>query len=186
MALIAAGHAVTAIDASPGMVAECRRRGVAAEVCTLADAPARFGPRFAAVLLDFGVLNCLPELRGFAAAIEGLVAPGGFVAAVWMSRSCPAETVARLRRGQRPRRGRPEAQVSGVAIPLTWWSSDEVARSLGPTWDIVHREAIGLLNPPPDVGGAPSRLTRWEPYFAGLPGLRDRGDHTLLILRRSL
>lgn len=184
VALRACGYAVRGVDASPGMVREARARGVDAEVGSWAEA-ARLGGGHDAALSDFGVLNCAPDLGGPAAALAALVAPGGWAFLVWMSPRCPRETLARLARGQRPRRGRPTAQVAGVSVPLRWWTVAEVTAALHPAFTVEHVEAIGLLDTAPDLGGRPGRLTRWEPALAALPGLRTLGDHTLLVARRA-
>lgn len=184
VALAAAGHRVTAIDASPAMVERARARGVAAEVLSLEEAGARFGASFDAVVSDFGVLNCLSSLAPVARTLSAVLRPGGVAALVWMSRHCPVDSLACLARGRAPRRGRAEATVQGVKVPLQWWTAAAVAAALGPDFQVVRREAIGLLDPPPDVGGRPRRRTRVEPHLARLPGLRDLGDHTLLLARR--
>ncbi len=184
VALAAAGHRVTAIDASPAMVERARARGVAAEVLSLDAAGARFGACFDAVISDFGVLNCLPSLAPLSRTLSSVLRPGGVAALVWMSRHCPVDSVACLARGRAPRRGRPEASVRGVKVPLQWWAAGDVEEALGREFQVMRQEAIGLLDPPPDVGGRPRLRTRLEPYLARLPGLRDLGDHTLLLARR--
>lgn len=179
-ALSAAGLRVVGIDVSPGMVALARARGVAAEVGSWAEAPARLGGGHDACLSNFGVLNCLDSLGGLGAVVRALVRPGGHVVLVWMSRHCPAETVACLARGRRPRRGRPEADVRGVRVPLRWWSVAEVVAALGPGVTVRRVEALGLLDAPPDLGGRLGRRSAAEPWLSGWPGLRHLGDHTLL------
>jgi hypothetical protein len=69
-------------------------------------------------------------------------------------------------------------------VPLTYLSARDVVAAL-PAFDLVHREALGALVPPPDLGGRPGWRTRVEPYVAAWPGLRDAGDHSVVVLRRS-
>lgn len=185
--LLAAGFGVAGIDASEGMVAAARSHGVDARFGRVEEASARLGGGFDTALCNFGVLNCLTTvsaLSALARELALLVRPGGTAVLVWMSRHCPADTTARLLRLQRPRRGRLSAQVSGVRIPIAWWSARDVQRVLEHDFSVVSLEAVGLLDPPPDVGGRPGRRTAFEPWIAQLPGLRRLGDHTLMVLER--
>lgn len=185
--LLAAGFAVAGIDASPGMVAVARSRGVSASFGRMDEASALLGRGFDTVLSNFGMLNCLTTaeaLAAFGRELSHLLRPGGTAVLVWMSRHCPADSVARLLHLQRPRRGRPFAQVSGVRIPIAWWSVQDVQRVLEPDFSVISVEAIGLLDPPPDVGGRPGRRTTFEPWIAALPGVRHLGDHTLMVVGR--
>ncbi len=181
--LAAAGRFMRVADVSPGMVRVARSRGVDAVVADLADAPAVLGGGHDAVLANFGVLNCLPSLDGLGERVNGLVAPGGHVVLVWMSRHCPVDTLACLVRGRRPRRGRPSAEVGGLTVPLRWWSVAEVRAALPQGAEVLAVEAIGLFDPAPDLGGRLGRRSVWERRVATLPGLRALGDHTLLHAR---
>ncbi len=173
------------LDVSGEMVARSRAHGVDAVAAPLQDAHLALGGDYDAVLCNFGVLNCLPSLEPLAAAIGGILRPGGQVFLVWMSRHCPADSLARLRRGLLPRRGRRQANVSGVEVPLRWWSVGEVVTALGPAFRVRGIEAIGLLDPPPDVGGTLGWRSAAEITVALLPGLRHLGDHTLVHAVRS-
>jgi SAM-dependent methyltransferase len=182
--LEALGHAVVAVDASPGMVAEARRR--AADVRQgdldaldplLAEAP------FDGALSNFGAINCLADLSGFGRSLAALLRPGAHAVLVVINRWCPAEDLALLARGRRPRRHVSTVDVAGHAVALRYLAGADVVRAL-PGFDVVHREALGALMPPPDLGGRPGRRARVEPWVAGWPLLRDLGDHSLLVLRR--
>ena len=182
--LAAAGCSVIAIEPSAGMRRVALERGVLARAGSFADAPALAGPGHDRVLLNFGVLNCFLSLDLLGPTLTALLRVGGRAVLVWMSRRCPVDTLSRLARGQRPRRGRPAAVVAGVSIPVRWWRVADIEAALGPAFRIRHVEAIGLLVPSPDLGGAPGRRSAFEPAVAALPVLRGWGDHTLGIVER--
>ncbi|MDP2304490.1 MAG: class I SAM-dependent methyltransferase [Pseudomonadota bacterium] len=182
--LEALGYDVLAVDASAGMVAEARRR--ASDVRTadldvlgtlLPDAP------FDGALSNFGAINCVSDLSAFGHGLAALLRPGAHAVLVVINRWCPAEDLALLSRGRRPRRHVAAVQVSGHAVRLRYLAGTDLVRAL-PRFDVVHREALGALMPPPDLGGRPGRRARVEPWVAGWPLLRDLGDHSLVVLRR--
>ncbi len=183
--LQAGGRRVMALDASDEMAAHARLRGVVAVAAPLHQAPVVLGGSYDAVLCNFGVLNCLASLTALTTVVDGLLGPGGQVFAVWMSRHCPADSLARLGHGRLPRRGRPQATVSGVEVPLRWWSVAQVVAALGPSMRVRRVEAIGLLNPPPDLGGTLGWRSTAEAVVASLPVLCRLGDHTLVHAVRS-
>jgi SAM-dependent methyltransferase len=182
--LSALGYDVVSVDASDGMVREARARGVAArrlDVEDLGDLAAE-GP-FAGALSNFGVLNCLPSLVRFGEGLARCLAPGAPAILVPMAASCPAETLALLARGRRPRRGR-VVPVGTAEVPVRYLWAREVARELGDAFHLERVEALGVLVAPPDLGGRPGWRTALEPFVARAPWIRERGDHTLLQLRR--
>ena len=184
-ALRASGCVVIAVEPSEGMRAAAATRGVLPLAGSLSSAPAQVGGGHDVVLLNFGVLNCISSLGGLREALAGMLAVGGRAVLVWMSPRCPVDTLARLVRGQRPRRGRPVAIVAGHPVPVSWWTVSEVTRALMPDFVVRRVEAVGLLVPSPDLGGEPGLRSAVEPWFARLPTLREWGDHTLLVAERT-
>jgi SAM-dependent methyltransferase len=183
-ALEALGHRVTAIDASPGMVAEARTRAADARRVDLSDLSSLVaeGP-FDGALSDFGALNCLPSLEGFADGLAALLRPGGHAVLVVINRWCPVEDLALLARLRRPRRGVASVSLEGRPVAVRYLTARALVDAL-PAFEAVHREALGALVPPPDLGGRPGRRARLEAHLAALPLLRDAGDHSLVVLRR--
>ncbi len=188
----ARGVSVVGIDPSRGMVAEARRRGVDARVLpaeavgTLADA----GP-FDAVLMDFGVANCV-DLDAVAEGLARVLRPGGVGVVVPMPRIHPTWMLRELVRG-RPAgalaRARAEAivDVAGEPIPFRYRSPAEVAAAFSTGFDVVGQRGLGGLLPPPG-GRTPPGLVRaldaLERPLRGLPGIRSVGDHVIVVLRR--
>lgn len=183
-ALEALGFRTTAVDASEGMVAEARRRCADARRLDLGDlAPLLAEAPFDGALSDFGALNCLPRLDGFAEMLPRLLRPGAHAVLVVINRACPAEDLALLARGRRPRRRGARVSLEGVEMPIRYLSAADVIGAL-PDFDVARREGLGVLMPPPDLGGRPGLRSRVEPHVAALPILRDLGDHTIVVLRR--
>ncbi len=182
--LEALGHTVVAVDASPGMVdaararaRDVRRADLDALDPLLAEAP------FDGALSNFGAINCLPDLDGFARVLPRLLRPGAHAVLVVINRWCPAEDLALLARGRRPRRHVDAVEVDGLPVSLRYLDAASVVRAL-PAFELVHREALGALVPPPNLGGRPGRRASLEPWVAGWPLVRDLGDHSLVVLRR--
>lgn len=182
--LTALGYRVTAVDASAGMVAEARTRTLDARRADLGDlSPLRAEAPFDGALSNFGALNCLPALDGFARELHALLRPGAHAVLVTIDRRCPAEVLALLARGRRPRRRDGTIGLEGLQIPIRYLAAADVVAALH-GFELVHREALGALMPPPDLGGRSGLRARLEPHVAGWPVVRDAGDHALLVLRR--
>jgi len=181
LGLAALGFTVLACDASAGMVAEARARGVDARVLP-AESIDALG-EVDGVLSDFGALNCV-DLEAFGRALR--LRPGGVLVAVVMGPCCPAETVALLTRGRVReawrRRRVSELPLEGGRVPVRWLRPADFAAL--PGIELVHVEALGVLHPPADLGGRPGRRSRWDMRLGALPLLRGAGDHTLVVARR--
>lgn len=184
--LLAAGHQVVAIDASPEMVAQARARGVPARVLPV-EAAAEVGPVDAA-LLDFGVINCAAA-PAVARALAGAVREGGVAVLVPMPRVHPTWMARRLLRGDLGgalERLRPvvEVPVAGGRVRTRYWSAGELVGAFSPWFELVEQRGLGFLSPPPGSRLGPA-LERMERPLRGLPGLRAVGDHLVLVLRRT-
>ncbi len=188
-ALTALGYRVLAVDGSVGMVREARARGVDAHVCDLSDDAAlrevlsELGP-FDGALSNFGALNCVRSLRPLGAVLRDLLRPEATLLAVVMGPRCVAEDLVLLRNGHRPRRRDGPVPVEGADVHVRYLRPGTLLAELAPPFRLVAVEALGVLDAPPDLGGAPGRRTRLEPWLARLPGLRSWGDHTLVTLCR--
>lgn len=184
-ALQGLGFRVRAVDASAGMVNVARARIETISQADLADLGGLVpeGP-FDAALSNFGALNCLRDLTGFARGLGALLRPGAYAVLVVINRRCVAEDLALLRRGRRPRRGGASVRVEGIPVPVLWLRAADVFRALEPAFAPVHQQALGALLPPPDLGGRPGRRARLDARIGGWPVVRDLGDHTLVVVRR--
>jgi SAM-dependent methyltransferase len=188
------GHRVLAMDASPGMVQEARRRvpGLDARVLRAEDviAVAGEGP-FDLALLNFGVGNCV-DLPVVSAGLARCVRPGGVVVLVLMPRVHPTwmlRELVRLRPGGALRRlrRRTSLPVSGAPVSFRYFGGATVERTFDAEFRVIDRLSLGLLLPPPGGHATASlvrALGRVESPLRRLPLLRSLGDHVVVVLER--
>lgn len=188
------GARVYAIDASPQMVEIARRRlgsASACEVLAAQDLP-RLVPseKFDGALANFGVLNCVADLRPVAAELARLVRPGGRVALCLMGRFCLWETVWSLLRGEpgkafRRRRG---GVMTSLGFPVFYPPMADILADFAPEFRLVRRRGIGVFVPPSYVKAPPrlcAALAWLDRFLGGWPLLRSMGDHCLLTFVRT-
>jgi SAM-dependent methyltransferase len=209
--LAARGCRIALLDVAPHLLARAAAKVRAASPEALLgtfELPARRVGELAATLgrgsLDgayssFGPLNCEPDLVPVFAGLAELVRPGGRLVLSVINRWCPPEVAWFAAHGEwgeaRRRWGGP---VQAAAFPggpkdvTTWYYSlRELRRAWAPAFFEEHAEAPPLLWPPPYLDFLVrrrrhlfERVARLEARLAGLPGLRDLGDHTLVVVRR--
>jgi SAM-dependent methyltransferase len=201
------GYSVTAIDWSPAMVDEARRRVRAAGVEDRVDVHHlgihqldRLAPgRFDAATSNFGPLNCVPSLPDAARLIADRLRPGGVLVASVIGRVCPWEIARYLIRGDWTRVGiRFTRDLVGVPLNgRTVWMRYHTPESFERTFKAsgltrVSLRALGLFAPPPYMQGFADRhwplvaaLQRIDDLVGACPGLRGLGDHFLVVLRKA-
>lgn len=205
--LAACGYRVTAIDWSPAMVAEARRRvsraGVDDRVGVLQLgiqqldllAPATFDAAYS----SFGALNCVPNPEAAARVIASRLRPGAVLVASVIGRFCPWEIALYAARGQW-RRALLRFASGLVPVPLegriVWTRYDwphTFARCFASAgFELVSIRALGLLAPPPYLQAFASRhprvvraLERADDCIGGWPIARHAGDHFLIVLQKG-
>ena len=205
--LARAGYAVTAIDWSPAMVAEARRRIDAAGVTACARVEHlgihqlhRLRPAlFDAAYSNFGALNCVADLGLAAAEIAGCLRPRGTLVASVIGRVCPWEIAFYLARGSWSRATFRFARQA-VAVPLegrTVWTRyysprEFLAAFAGAGFKPLLLRSLGLAAPPPYLAGLATRhpgLVGWlhdvDDVIGTWPLVRTCGDHFLVVMRRA-
>jgi len=209
--LAARGHRVVAVDGASAMLAEARKKqgrlgGSGGRVETVqADLNdplarrqlfSRVDPD--AVLANFGVLNCVEDLKGLAAELGERLLPGGLVFAVVMGKLCLWEVLynaLRFRPGQALRRLLPgpiAVQVAGRAILVHYHRPARFCRAFAPWFRTLARRGLGAFVPPPYLaprlaarGALLGRLARLEERWGGHWPARSIGDHFLVVLERK-
>jgi SAM-dependent methyltransferase len=206
-ALGRAGYEVTAIDWSPAMVAEVRRRVARAgleqriDVLHLGIQQLDQLPTaaFDAAYSNFGPLNCVPDLADAARQIAGRLAPRGVLIVSVIGRVCPWELALYLSRADW-QRARVRFAPDLVAVPLngrTVWTRyyspaafERTFRAAGFTR--LSLRALGLFAPPPYLNAFAERhprltrvLHRLDDAVGWWPGFRAWGDHFLMVLRKA-
>jgi SAM-dependent methyltransferase len=205
----ARGYRVTAIDWSPAMVDEARRRvcdaGVAARVDVQhvgiheIDRLERAEAPFDAAYSNFGPLNCVVDLHAAARSIADRLKPGGVLIASVIGRVCPWEIALYVARGDvsraavRFRRGVVPVPLEGRTVWMRYFNPREFERVCATAGlQRVSLRALGLFVPPPYLQAFADRhpllvagLQRAEDRYAGWPLLRLCGDHFLTVLRKA-
>jgi SAM-dependent methyltransferase len=204
--LARSGYAVTAIDWSPAMVDETRKRiargGLEDRVGVHhlgIHELGRLSPEsFDAACSNFGPLNCVPDLADAARQIAERVRPGGSLIASVIGRVCPWEIALYGARGEWSRL-RVRFSTRAVAVPLnerTVWTHyyspaqfEAVFEAAG--FRRVSLRSLGLFVPPPYMHAFAARhprLLSWlehlEDRAGAWPGVRAWGDHFLIVMKK--
>jgi SAM-dependent methyltransferase len=199
------GHRVVAVDLSPAMVAAARARAAAAGVADrvsveaigiheVAALPA--GP-FDGIYSDFGALNCVPDLPAVARACAQRLRPGGKLVVCVMGRHVPWERVHDRLRGDGRRTaarrapGMTAVSMSGHRVWTAYYTPGEFFSAFAPHFHHDGHRGLGLLLPPPSLAARSAAWPRLgallgllEDRLAGLPLLREAGDHFLMTMTR--
>lgn len=186
----ARGVTVHAIDASPAMIQEARRRGgfstgvlPAEEVATLAEI-------YDGAISNFGALNCVSDLAAVVRGLAAVVRPGGPIAICTIGRFCAWEALyytCRLQFAKAFRRLHGSAR-SSLGVTVHYPTVSELAAQFAAEFELLRWNGIGLLVPPSYVampGPLVGLLALFDRALARLPLLRGMADHRLLIFVRK-
>jgi SAM-dependent methyltransferase len=202
-----AGYQVTAIDWSPAMVEETRKRIARRGLQERVDVHHlgiheldRLPPgMFDVVCSNFGPLNCVPDLARAARLIADRVRPGGMLIASVIGRVCPWEIAVHAWRRDWTRM-RVRFARAPVAVPLngrtvwtTYYTPADFERPFASAgFTRISLGALGLFVPPPYMDAFSRRhasliatLQRLEDRVGGYPGIRAWGDHFLIVMRKG-
>jgi ubiquinone/menaquinone biosynthesis C-methylase UbiE len=150
------GLKVSAIDVSPGMVAELKRKAgdtIRAEVADMRAYVAAASARFDAVVSNFGALNCISELDWLRRVS---LVPGGYLILTTMGRLYPLEFIVFLLKG-RPRLalrrfGRSRgATVENVRFDVYYHRLSTMRRALAPEFKLIQVRGVRSLLPAPGL-----------------------------------
>ena len=206
--LVQDGYSVLGIDVSGGMVWQAQakaaslglRRGVifrALPAGQIGDLDER-GP-FQGAYASLGTLNTEPDLAGVARGLSALLEPGAPFIVTVMNRRCLFERLRRLRSlGGTTMLDRPaawtegRAGATGVTAPVRFYAPGEFAAALAPYFIVESVIAFPLWLPPVHLQelyrereAAYKQMEARERRMRSWPVLRNRGDHFLMVLRRT-
>jgi SAM-dependent methyltransferase len=198
--MIARGAQVHAIDASAEMVRHAQSRGVDAQHLAI-ESLSSFGlrrhaassgePQFGGALSNFGVLNCVRDLKSVALTLGRLIRPGGFLAICLMGGFCFWESCYFLARGdltKASRRWRRNGASSSMGIRVTYPSLKRVRYTFGRDFKLTDWYGIGFSVPPSYVRslspGMLAYLAKLDRHVDGWPLLRALADHRLFLFER--
>ena len=205
--LAALGYTITAVDASPRMVQEARRRvdesGVADRVAVhqlgLDALDALPSASADTAYSNFGPLNCVEDLDAAAAAIARRLRAGGIFVASVIGRVCPWEIALYASRGDLARirirfaRGFVGVPLNGHVVQTRYYTPRAFEQPFERAgFSRVSLRALGLFVPPPYMQGFAERhptvvhaLERADDAVGAWPVLRNAGDHFLVVLRKA-
>lgn len=190
IALQARGVKVSAVDASAEMVRLAWLKGVAARQLA-AEHLDQLDGSFDGAISNFGVLNCVPDLRATARQLARLVNRGGHLALCLMGKLCAWETAHYLLSGQfrkAIRRWSLQPVQTSLGIEVWYPSVFKISQALSPEFRLRYWKGIGIFVPPSYVHGLGrsrmEHLAAIDRCIAGVPVIRALSDHRLLILER--
>jgi ubiquinone/menaquinone biosynthesis C-methylase UbiE len=198
------GIRVEAIDISQGMIAATRARveadGLQQLVTTRVlaiEALARMtdsGRDFDGVISNFGALNCVRDLRPFAAALRRLIRKGAVAALGVIGRFCLWETLYYGLRGDFAKAGRRwngETRASlgfGEDFPVYYPTVGQLERAFHPGFRLRKVTGVGVFVPPTVAAPAAIRFPWLIEGFGAADksveswgGFRAVADHRLLL-----
>ena len=201
------GYRVTAIDWSPAMVDEARRRVRDAALDDRVEVRHlgiheldRLGTAtFDAAVSNLGPLNCVPDLSDAARLIADRLRPDGVLVASVIGRVCPWEIARYLASADWARirvrfsRGLAPVPLNGRTVWTRYYAPGSFARTFASAgFRCVSLRTLGLFVPPPYLQGFVARhrtlvagLQHVEDVTGGWPGVRAWGDHFLIVLRKT-
>lgn len=148
---------------------------------------------------NFGVLNCVEDLRLLALDLAALLKPGATALLCWMGPCCMWEMVWYLIHGQqakafrRLRRDGVSAKLAdGAFVRVRYPSVEHLARTFAPEFRLKAVKGIGLAVPPSYVEPWAQRhprllklCERADSVMGRVPGVQLLADHVLVRLERA-
>jgi SAM-dependent methyltransferase len=186
------GIKVTAIDLSPGMIAQTQRKAGGLITCEAADMTT-YNPGFPldGVFSNFGALNCVPALDWLTALP---VRSGGYLVLTMMGRLYPLEFAVSLLKGQprqacRRMRRSSEAVVEGIRFGVYYHTLRELKRALTPQFELIRVKGLRSLLPSPQLAHLRNfpgfRLLEPLDHFLCSSGATAQySDHYVTVWRR--
>jgi SAM-dependent methyltransferase len=199
------GYDVVATDWSPAMVDRAQARlnqngldrRARAGVLGVQELDLLTDGGFDLIYSNLGALNCVPDLRLASGQCARLLRPGGQLVFSVIGRTCPWESAYFSIRGDRSgarRRSSPDAVPVGLAGQTVWttyFNPGEFFTRFSKEFRLTSYRSLALTLPPPYLIGIYRRLgpvgpllDRFDSVFGRLPGLRNLGDHFLMVMTK--
>jgi SAM-dependent methyltransferase len=200
-----AGYHVTATDWSPRMVERTRDRAergrltdrVRAITVGAHELSCIEEDQFDGAYSNLGALNCVPDLAGTAAQCARLLKPEGALVFAVIGRICPWEICHYAIRGNW---GRIRVRFARGVVPIgmnkrvvwtRYYTPREFYRPFASHFTLQYSRGLCLFAPPPYMTWLREqhlnwyeRLWRLDRRAAAYPGLRNMGDHFLIVMRK--
>ena len=157
------------------------------------------GELFDGAFSNFGVLNCVEDLRRLALDLAKLLKPGATALLCWMGPHCLWEMLWYLLQGnadkafRRLHQDRVTAKIAdGSFVRVHYPSVSALARTFAPEFRLKSVKGIGIAVPPSYLEPWARRLPRLlqlceraDFYMGRWPGVRALADHVLVRLQRE-
>ena len=206
VSLASAGYRVTAIDWSVEMVRRTKDRSIQTnlqdrvEVMHLGfhQLDEFSSGYFDGLYSDLGPLNCAANIEELAASLARILKPDGRLIASVIGRVCPWEWLLYSSKGQWAR-ARLRFTRDPVPVPLNGrmiWTRYFTPREfegvfISAGFELISVRALGLFVPPPYMIGFAERhpriinfLQTLDDSFGHWPGIRQWGDHFLIVMQK--
>ena len=148
---------------------------------------------------NFGVLNCIEDLRRLALDLAALLKPGANALLCWMGPCCMWEIIWYLTHGQRAnafrrlhRDGVTAKLADGAFVKVRYPSVSLLSRTFAPEFRLKAVKGIGIAVPPSYVEPWARRhprllklCERADSVMGRVPGIRLLADHVLVRLQRA-
>jgi ubiquinone/menaquinone biosynthesis C-methylase UbiE len=202
------GVRVTACDSSSQMIAVTRRKIAGYGLQKLVSpveiraehiSNLRTGEPFDGAFSNFGVLNCVPDLRQLANDVASLLRPKAHAVLCWMGPTCFWEIAWYLAHGDRKRafrriqRDGVTARIAAAAsVHVRYPSVRSVVKTFAPQFRVKSVIGVGVAVPPSYAEAWAQRHPKWMRFCEGFdavlgrsPTVRLLGDHVLVHLQRN-
>jgi len=157
------------------------------------------GERFDGAFSNFGVLNCVEDLRKMAIDLAGLLKPGATALLCWMGPYCAWEILWYLAHGNRAKAfrrfksGGVTAKIAeDASVHVQYPSFKSIQISFAPEFRVRSVRGVGVAVPPSYceswAGHHPHLLelfSKFDSHLGRCPGIRSLGDHLLVRLQRE-
>lgn len=202
------GVRVVACDSSPQMIGVAARRieqsGLqklvqplvlrAEDIATLPTEEL-----FDGAFSNFGVLNCIEDLRQLARDLAQLFKPGATAVLCWMGPHCLWEVLWYLAHGNKGkafrrlhRDGVTATIADGVPMRVRYPSVSLLARTFAPEFRLKSIKGVGIAVPPSYLEPWAQRHPRWlqlceraDLFMERCPSVQTLADHVLVQLQRT-
>ena len=200
------GHRVTATDWSEQMVRRTNERAAQERLTTRVvtrvagahelhrlDGQEKYDGAYS----NLGPLNCVPDLGVMSRELFRLLRPAGALVFTVIGRICPWEIAHYLRRWNWARlrirydRGFVPVGMNRHTVWTHYYAPREFYRSFSQEFALTHFRGLCLFAPPPYLSWMRDRHPLWHQRLwrldrraAAWPGLRNMGDHFLIVMRK--
>lgn len=197
------GHTIHATDISGGMISQLKQKislQTLQNKITVEQLPFdqldQLNGKFDYVFSNFGGLNCIDDLKKVTQHLSPLLNHGALITWVIMPRITPWEWTWLLKAKfkdafRRLNKNGVNAHLEGEFFKTYYFSLNEICESLGPPFQLIRSEALGVFSPPPAAMSFVKRfsflsstLNRIDRSLARVFPFNRWGDHIIITFQK--